>query len=71
MKGELAERQQLRLEPVDLDSRIEWSRPMRAIWRVLERMELALFYRPIKALGPSGSRRHRPQDSARAVALRA
>lgn len=46
----VANRQQLRWEAVDLDSRIEPGHPARAIWRVLERMELALFYRPIKAV---------------------
>ncbi len=46
----LANRQQLRLEPVDLDSRIEQHHPVRAIWRMLERMDLARFYQPIKAV---------------------
>ncbi len=46
----LANRQQLRFEAVDLDSRIEQNHLVRAIWRVLERMELALFYLPIKAV---------------------
>jgi len=46
----LANRQQLRLEAVDLDSRIEQGHPVRAIWRVLERLDLSLFYRPIKAV---------------------
>lgn len=46
----IANRQQVRLEPVDIDSRIEQSHPARAIWRVLERMDLGLFYRPIRAV---------------------
>jgi transposase len=46
----LANRQQLRWETVDLDSRVEQSHPARAIWRGLERMNLSLFYWPIKAV---------------------
>lgn len=54
VKGEprlrLADRQQLRFEPVDLDSRIEQHHAVRGIWRVLECLDLSLFYRPIKAV---------------------
>jgi transposase len=42
-------RDQLRLEAVDLDSLVEGDHPARAIWRVLEAMELSRFYAPIKA----------------------
>jgi transposase len=46
----MANRQQVRLEAVDLDSRIEPDHPARAIWRVLEPLNLVRFYQPIKAL---------------------
>lgn len=46
----LANRRQFRLEPVDLDARIAQDHPARAIWRVLEGLELARFYQPIKAV---------------------
>ncbi len=46
----LADRQQLRLEPFDVDSLIGPEHPARAIWRVLERMDLSRFYVPIKAV---------------------
>jgi transposase len=46
----LANRQQLRLEPFDLDSLIAADHSARAIWRVLERLDLVGFYLPIKAV---------------------
>ncbi len=46
----VANRQQLRLEALDLDGLIEPSHPARALWRVLERMDLSRFYLPIKAV---------------------
>jgi transposase len=46
----LANRQQLRLDPVDLDSRIEQNHPVRAIWRLLEQLDLLRFYQSIKAV---------------------
>jgi len=46
----LANRRQFRLEAIDLDSQIEQDHPARAIWRLLERLELARFYQPIKAV---------------------
>jgi len=46
----LADRLQLRLEALDLDSRLAPDHSARAIWRVLERLELARFYQPIKAV---------------------
>ena len=46
----VAERRQLRLEAIDLDSLIGAEHPARAIWGVLERMDLSRFYAPIKAV---------------------
>jgi transposase len=45
----LANRQQLRLEPFDLESLLEADHPARAIWRVLEGMDLSRFEESIKA----------------------
>ena len=45
-----ANRQQLRLEATDLDSLIEAEHPARAIWRVLEGLDLSRFYTSIKAV---------------------
>ena len=42
-------RKQMILKAEDLDSLIGAEHPARAIWRVLEGMELARFYAPIKA----------------------
>jgi transposase len=42
-------RKQMILRPEDLDALIEPEHPARAIWRVLESLELARFYEPIKA----------------------
>src|SRR5208282_4688793 len=44
-----ANRKQLNLEPVDLDSRLAGDHPARAIWRVLEAMDLSRFQAAIKA----------------------
>jgi transposase len=46
----MANRHQLRLEAVDPDSRLAQDHPARAIWRVLERLDLRRFYQPIKAV---------------------
>ena len=45
----LANRQQLRLEPLDLESLLEADHPARAIWRVLEGLDLSRFEESIKA----------------------
>jgi transposase len=42
-------RKQLILQPTDVDGLIEPEHPARAIWRVLEQLELSRFYEPIKA----------------------
>jgi transposase len=44
-----ANRKQLSLEPIDLDSRLAADHPARAIWRVLEGMDLSRFEAAIKA----------------------
>jgi len=49
-------RKQMILKPEDLDSLIGAEHPARAIWRVLEGMELSGFYRPIKAREGSAGR---------------
>jgi len=51
-----ANRKQLRLESVDLDSRLGLDHPARAIWRVLEAMDLSRFEAPIKAREGSAGR---------------
>jgi transposase len=48
-------RQQMVLRPENLDGLIDASHPARAIWRVLEGMDLSRFYQPIKArVGSAG-----------------
>lgn len=42
-------RRQLLLQPIDLDRLLEAEHPARAIWRLLESMELGRFYEAIKA----------------------
>ncbi len=42
-------RKQLILQPTDLDGLIEPEHPARAIWQVLEKLDLSRFYEPIKA----------------------
>ncbi len=70
-KPRLADRQQLRLKPLDVDSLIGREHPARAIRRVPERIGLSRLYLPIKAVvGRAGSRRDRPKDSDRVLALR-
>jgi len=49
-------RKQLILKAEDLDSVIGAEHPARAIWRVLERMDLTRFYQPIKAREGSAGR---------------
>ena len=49
-------RKQMILKAEDLDSLIGAEHPARAIWRVLEGMELARFYAPIKARAGSAGR---------------
>ena len=49
-------RKQLILKPEDLDSLLGAAHPARAIWRVLEGMDLARFYAPIKAREGSAGR---------------
>src|SRR5258708_9316183 len=49
-------RKQMILKAEDLDSLIGAEHPARAIWRVLEGMELARFYAPIKAREGSAGR---------------
>jgi transposase len=49
-------RKQMLLKAEDLDSLIGAEHPARAIWRVLEGMELARFYAPIKAREGSAGR---------------
>ncbi len=49
-------RKQMILKAEDLDSLIAAEHPARAIWRVLEGMELARFYAPIKAREGSAGR---------------
>lgn len=46
----LANRQQLRWEPFDLDSLIAPDHPARTIWRVLGGLDLCRFYLPIRAV---------------------
>jgi transposase len=45
-----ANRQQFRFEAIDFDSLIEQDHPARAIWRLLEQLDLVRFYQPIKAV---------------------
>ena len=63
----LPNRQQLRLEALDLDSRLAPDHSARAIWRVLERLELARFYQPIKAV--EGKPGQNPTDPKILIAL--
>src|SRR5258708_22055426 len=49
-------RKQMILKAEDLDSVMGAEHPARAIWRVLEGMELARFYAPIKARAGSAGR---------------
>ena len=42
-------RKQLILQPTDLDGLIAAEHPARAVWRMLERLNLSRFYEPIKA----------------------
>jgi hypothetical protein len=65
-----ANRKQLIVHPTDLDGLLEAEHPARAIWRVLEGLELRRFAESIKARGERRARRDRPQDSAGAVAIR-
>ena len=49
-------RKQMILRPEELDALIGAEHPARALWRVLEGMELARFYAPIKARAGSAGR---------------
>lgn len=51
-----ANRRQLELEQRDLDSRIPQEHRARAIWRVLESLDLSKFYEPIEARGSEPGR---------------
>ena len=46
-----AERQQLELRPLDLDSLLPLTHRARALWALVERLDLTAFYAPIKARG--------------------
>src|SRR5258708_12248025 len=62
-------RKQMILKAEDLDSVIGAEHPARAIWRVLEGMELARFYAPIKARAGSDGRGGRDPKMVLAVGL--
>ena len=49
-------RKQVVLHPTDLDALIDREHPARAIWRVLEGLDLSRFYAPIKARESSPAR---------------
>jgi transposase len=54
----VANRQQLRLEPFDLESLIEAEHPVRSTWRVLDGIDLSRFEESIKAReGAAGQNR--------------
>jgi hypothetical protein len=55
-------RKQMILRGEDLDSLIGPEHVARAIWRVLERMELTRFYQPIKAREGSAGRDATPKS---------
>src|SRR5262245_17520064 len=49
-------REQLELQPVDLDSLIPPEHRARAVWRLVEQLDLRRFYAPIKARGSTAGR---------------
>jgi transposase len=51
-----ARRDQLEMQPVDLDALLPAGHRARGVWRLIERLDLSRFYAPIKARGSTAGR---------------
>ena len=63
-------RQQLIMQTLDYEALIGAEHPARAIWRVLEGLDLSRFSAPLRARANGGTRRDGSAGAAGAVAVR-